>query len=236
MNSTPPPSLPPPTPPKQPHTMLRVRARSAVCGLQCRAEVMGSSRKVRSRVHGGVIETRPWLLFAFFFSPLHNSASFLPTEGCVQCATVLTPQQPRHRTDPVCFSAFIKSSPGRKTTNITTSLHWALVSLALRIPPWLPEKSFVFVLVKSGVYLYPLTDWLFKAAAVCAAFFFCHSKSFFNVLHSDGSVSFDRFQPFLEKNRTSALFPPKHNHQKANNRSIIITTKGSLFHFYVSVY
>lgn len=55
-----------------------VRAR-ALCGLraECRAGVMGSSRKVRSRVHAGVKENRPWLLFAPLFSLSHHTASFL---------------------------------------------------------------------------------------------------------------------------------------------------------------
>lgn len=117
MNSTLPPSLLPFHPVQTaPHNTA---CACALCGMwaKCRAEVMGSSRKVRSRVQGGVKETRSWLLFAFF-----PQLRFLPTEGCVQCATVLTPQQPRHCTGRVCFSAFIKSSPGRKTTNITTSL------------------------------------------------------------------------------------------------------------------
>lgn len=86
------PRCPPPPPSQQTHTMLRVRARSAVCGLQCRAEVMGSSRKVRSRVHGGVMETWPWLLFAFFLSlSLHNSASFLQED-----VSSVPPSSPRN--------------------------------------------------------------------------------------------------------------------------------------------
>lgn len=158
MNSTPPPSLAPLHPIQtDPHNAA---CAWALCGMwaKCRAEVMGSSRMVGSRVHGGVKETRPWLLFAFF-----PQLRFLPTGGCVQCATVLTSQQPRHCTDRVCFSAFIKSSPGRKTTSITTS--WVLVSLALCIPPLLPENAFVFGLVKSRVYLYP------HMQAVCSTLF-----------------------------------------------------------------
>lgn len=43
--------------------------------------------------------------------------------------------------------------------------HWVLVSLALCIPPLLPENAFVFGLVKSRVYLYP------HMQAVCSTLF-----------------------------------------------------------------
>lgn len=89
---------------EQTHTMLRVRVRSRGMWAKCRAEVMGSSRKVRSRVHGGVKETRPRLLFAFF-SFLSTTAlpSFLPEDvsgvppSSPRPHPAATPQQPRHR-------------------------------------------------------------------------------------------------------------------------------------------
>lgn len=130
---------------------------------------MGSSRKVRSRVHGGVKETRPWLLFASF-----PQLRFLPTGGCVQCATVLTPQQPRHRTDRVCFSAFIKSSPGRKTTNITTSL--GAGEFSTLHPSWAPWEIFCVCTCEVWcLFISSHVGWLLKAVAVHPAFF---SQSF----------------------------------------------------------
>lgn len=156
MNSTPPPSLAPLHPIQtDPHNAA---CACALCGMwaKCRAEVMGSSRMVGSRVHGGVKETRPWLLFAFF-----PQLRFLPTGGCVQCATVLTSQQPRHCTDRVCFSAFIKSSPGRKTTSITTSLGAGEFStLHPSSAPW--ERFCVWTCEVSRLFISPHAGCLFN--------------------------------------------------------------------------
>ncbi|KAJ4949408.1 hypothetical protein JOQ06_020923, partial [Pogonophryne albipinna] len=78
------------------------------------------------------ISNTPLPLNSVIWFPVLKSCSagggrvFTLPGGCVRSATVLlTPQQPRLRTaHPVCFSAFIKSPPGRKETNITTSLSW----------------------------------------------------------------------------------------------------------------
>lgn len=160
----------PPLPNRPTQCCARVRA---LCGMwaKCRAEVMGSSRKVRSRVHARVKETRPWLLFAFFFS---LQLGILPTGGCVRSATVLTPQQPRHCTDSVCFSPFIKSSPGRKTTNITTSLGAGEFStLHPFSTAW--EIFCVFGLVKTLVYLYLLKAVPAYLDFLLSLFFFLYS-------------------------------------------------------------
>lgn len=158
MNSTPPPSLAPLHPIQtDPHNAA---CACALCGMwaKCRAEVMGSSRMVGSRVHGGVKETRPWLLFAFF----HNSASFLQED-----VSSVPPSSPRN--NPVTaqtvfvFLRLLNLPPAGKRP--VSPRHWVLVSLALCIPPLLPENAFVFGLVKSRVYLYP------HMQAVCSTLF-----------------------------------------------------------------
>lgn len=160
--------------------LLNLSARTGACGLRGseglqspRAEVNEGGQKSSEgevRVHGRVKETRVRLLFTPHplhpHLPLHAPAQtntdahlcFLPTRGCVPCATVLTPLQPRRlrrllrRAHPVCFSAFIKSSPGRKTSQ-NHHVTQAPVSLALYIPPRLLEEPFVWSLpVKSGGY------------------------------------------------------------------------------------
>lgn len=137
--------------------LFNLSARTGACAL-CgseglklpRAEVNEGGQKSSEgevRVHGWVKETRARLLFtppSHIYPSTHTHRQthlcFLPTRGCVPCATVLTPQQPHRRSrrlrraHPVCFSAFIKSSPGRKTSqnHLVTQ---APVSLALYIPP-----------------------------------------------------------------------------------------------------
>lgn len=86
-----------------------VRVRAHVHAVRS-AEVMGSRRKVRSRVHGGVKEARDRLLFA------PPPPRFLPTGGCGPGGhSGLTEQQPRKRAQAVCFAARMRPSPGRKT-------------------------------------------------------------------------------------------------------------------------
>lgn len=76
---------------------VRARAHSART-----AEVRGSSRKVRSRVHSGVKEPGARLLFG----PPPPAPRFLPTEGCGPgCHSGLGPQQP----------ATARNSPHRRT-------------------------------------------------------------------------------------------------------------------------
>lgn len=137
----------------------------ALCGMwvKCRAEVMGSSRKVRSRVQGGVKETP----VCFFF---HNSASFLQED-----VSSVPPSSPLN--NPVTaqavfvFLRLLNLPPAGKRP--ISPRHWVLASFALCIPARLPEKAFVFVLVRSGVYLYPhmwaACTKLFAAAA-CRTF------------------------------------------------------------------
>lgn len=114
--------------PSKPSSHKAARPCVCVCvrGLKCRAEVMGSSRKGRSRVHGGVKEREG----------VHGScllSCFLPTGGRrprPAPAPRVTAPAPRVTAPAICFSAFLKSSPGRNTARITTSL----VSLALCVP------------------------------------------------------------------------------------------------------
>lgn len=101
----------------------------------CRAGLMGSSRKVRSRVHGGVKETRPRLLFA----PLSPSYRMM----CPQRRR-LTPQPPRHRTLFVFLRLLNLPPTGKVTPPITTSRVWHFASLLNSL-----RKPFVFGLVRS---------------------------------------------------------------------------------------
>lgn len=99
--------------------------------------------KVRSRVHGRVKETCPWLLFA---TPT-SSIRFLPTGGCVLCA-----DNPRNRALPVFLRLLNLPPAGKRPISPRQSV---LVSLAFCTLSQLLEKSFVYSPhVKSGIYLY----------------------------------------------------------------------------------
>lgn len=175
---------PPPLPSS--HTMRRVRVRAAVCGLRCRAEVMGSSRKVRSRVHGGVTETQLWPMFVYFFGCAFFSSQlrFLPRGGCVQCVPPCSTQTNRVTAQPVfVFLSLLNLPPTGKRP--ISSRHMGVGEFSTLHPPWLPVKSFVFVHVKSGVYLYPHTGSLSNEPAVC----------------------FGLFQAVLSSNNIVSLFP-----------------------------
>ncbi|MED6277132.1 hypothetical protein CHARACLAT_010178 [Characodon lateralis] len=107
---------------------------------ESRAEVMGSSRKVRSRVHGWVKDSHPWLLFAFFFCYffffLQNSTSFLEED-----VSRVPPSSPR--SNPVTrlfvFLRLLNLPPAGKPTDITTS---PAVGGARHLPALVHEKHF----------------------------------------------------------------------------------------------
>lgn len=86
--------------------------------VRVRAEVMGSRRKVRSRVHGGVKEPRARLLFA----PPPPPSRFLPTGGCAPGATAASPRNsPQTRTTCLFFCVY-ETFPRQENSSITTSV------------------------------------------------------------------------------------------------------------------
>ena len=80
--------------------------------------VQGSAtRKVRSRVHGGVKEPRARLLFA----PPPPAPRFLPTGGCAPAATAASPRHsPQRRTTCLCCAS--ETFPRQENSGITTSV------------------------------------------------------------------------------------------------------------------
>lgn len=105
---------------------VRVRAR---VNFARSAEVMGSRRKVKSWVHGGVKEPRARLLFA----PPPPPPRFLPTGGCAPGATAASPSNsPQTRTTCLFFCVY-EPFPRQENSSITTSVgaaSWALCSLS----------------------------------------------------------------------------------------------------------
>lgn len=111
---------------------------------------MGSSRKVGRGFTAGLKRPVRGSCLLFF----HNSASFLQED-----VSSVPPCSPRNNPATAqtvfVFLRLLNLPPAGKRP--ISPRHWVLVSLALCIPPLLPEKSFVFVLVKSADYLYPRT-------------------------------------------------------------------------------
>lgn len=96
---------------------------------RCRAKVMGSRRKARSRVHGGVKEPRARLLFA----PPPTPPLFLPTGGCVPGATAASLSNKPANAHNLFVFLRLWELPRQESSSITTSAGAA--SLARRIPP-----------------------------------------------------------------------------------------------------
>lgn len=102
------------------------------------AAVMGSRRKVRSRVHGGVKEPRARLLPA----PPSPPSRFLPTGGCAPGSTAASASNSPQTRTTCLFLCVYETFPRQESRSITTSVG-AAAGRALCSPARLPHNSFV---------------------------------------------------------------------------------------------